>query len=264
MQPSSGTRQHSFSVKAVLLLCILWQARPEPVWAAKRETVVLTLPALQPGTTLPVYLGKTLQAGKTKAGTVFTVTTTQRVPVTAEGGYLKRGLAINGEVTASQAAAAGQPALLAVRFTEAHSREQSLPLRADTVAIATLLAVSDTYTPASDPSDRGNPSAANWTTRQVGGDEVYRSGWVGDVDDTVMRKVGFADYNGVYRLPRGEGANGKAALPQAMGAFSTTAKGLYGFDDGVQMNSSGGVLTLTGTKGVALKRGDNLLLQVVP
>ncbi len=71
--------------------------------------------------------------------------------------------------------------------------------------------------------DRGNSTPADWTTRQVGGDEVYRSAGSGKVYDRYSQPVGYADLNGVYRdSPVGR-------VPRAMGPFSTTATGLYGF-----------------------------------
>ena len=57
-----------------------------------------------------------------------------------------------------------------------------------------------------------------------------RSGWVGDVVGSGTRTVGSADYYGVYSLPvKLQGADG-AMVPRAMGVFSTTAEGLYGYD----------------------------------
>jgi hypothetical protein len=53
-------------------------------------------------------------------------------------------------------------------------------------------------------------------------------------------------------------------IPRAMGVFSTTAKGLYGYDEGAQMESSGGAITITNPGGQAVIRaGDHLLLEVV-
>jgi hypothetical protein len=76
--------------------------------------------------------------------------------------------------------------------------------------------------------------------------------------------VGSADYYGVYRLPaKLEGAD-SAMVPRAMGVFSTTAVGLYGYDEGAQLESSGGLITITNAKGNAVIRaGDDLLLEVV-
>jgi hypothetical protein len=125
------------------------------------------------------------------------------------------------------------------------------------------MAVDNTFLPSTGGADRGNPNPASWTTRQVGGDEVVRSGWVGDVVDTSTRKVGTADFYGVYSLPAriGEGER----VPKAMGVFSTTAKGMYGYEHGATLESAGGTMTITSPeKSVVIRNGDNMLLEVLP
>jgi hypothetical protein len=73
--------------------------------------------------------------------------------------------------------------------------------------------------------------------------------------------VGSADFYGVYGLPV---TIDGVRFPQAMGVFSTTAKGLYAYDTGATLESSGGVITVTNAeKGVVIRNGDNLLLEVV-
>jgi hypothetical protein len=53
-------------------------------------------------------------------------------------------------------------------------------------------------------------------------------------------------------------------FPRAMGVFSTTAKGLYGYDEGTRLESSGGLITIANPMGRAVIRaGDHLLLEVV-
>jgi len=127
------------------------------------------------------------------------------------------------------------------------------------IAIANFVQVGETFLPVQGGADRGNASEASWTTTQVGGDQVARSGWVGDVVGRGTRTVGRADYYGVYTLPAG------ASPERAMGVFSTTATGLYGFESDTSLNSSGGVITLTrsGGKRLEMRDGDNLLLEVV-
>jgi hypothetical protein len=50
-----------------------------------------------------------------------------------------------------------------------------------------------------------------------------------------------------------------------MGVFSTTASGLYGFDEGTSLRSAGGLITLTRVgKKLLVRNGDNILLEVVP
>jgi len=220
---------------------------------------------LPAGITLPVQMGRTLRAGKVKPRTVFQVKTTQRVPISAKG-YLKSGAKVRGEVVASDAGdgTAAHPSVLTIRFTQLSYRGTTVPVEIRAVAMANLMAVDDTFLPATGSTDRGNPNQASWTTRQVGGDEVVRSGWVGPVVGSGLRTVGSADYYGVYSLPEKlQGADG-AMVPRAMGVFSTTAKGLYGYDEGARLESSGGLITITNPMGRAVIRdGDNLLLEVV-
>jgi hypothetical protein len=226
---------------------------------------ITELQSLQTGITLPVQMGRTLRAGKVKPGTVFRVKTTQRVPVSANA-YLKRGAIVRGEVVASDAGdgTAAYSSTLTIRFTQLSYQGKTIPLETQAVAIANLMAVDDTFLPATGSTDRGNSNPASWTTRQVGGDEVVRSGWVGPVVGSGLRTVGRADYYGVYSLPATLKGTDGAMVPRAMGVFSTTAKGLYGYDEGARLESSGGLITITNPMGHAVIRaGDNLLLEVV-
>jgi hypothetical protein len=231
----------------------------------RKTQEISELRPLQAGVTLPVAVGRTLRAGKVKLGTVFLLKTTQRVPV-SEDAYLNRGAVVRGEVMRSDAGdrTAAHPATLAIRFTQLSYRGMTVPLVTRAVAMANLMDVDGTFLPLMGGPDRGNSSEASWTTAQVGGEEVVRSGWIGPVVGSGLRTVGRADYYGVYSLPEKlSGADG-AMVPRAMGVFSTTAKGLYGYDEGTQMESSGGLITITNPMGRAVIRaGDNLLLEVV-
>ena len=229
---------------------------------AQRSQVVSELQPLEAGITLPVQVGRTLRAGKVKRGTVFEVKTTQRVPV-SEGAYLKSGARVRGEVVVSDAGdgTAAHPSVLTIRFTQLSYGGRTVPLEVRAVAMANLMAVDDTFLPATGSTDRGNPSPASWTTRQVGGDEVVRSGWVGPVVGSGLRTVGSADYYGVYSLPVTVDGSG---VPRALGVFSTTAVGLYGYETGATLESSGGLITMTSPeKHAVIRNGDNLLLEVV-
>jgi hypothetical protein len=200
-----------------------------------------------------------------KPGTVFQVKTTQRVPISTNG-YLNRGAAVRGEVVTSDAGdgTAAHPSRLTVRFTQLSYRGMTVPLATRAVAMANLMDVDDTFLSMQGGADRGNASEASWTTRQVGGDEVVRSGWVGPVVGIGVRTVGSADYYGVYSLPAKLEGSDSAMVPLALGVFSTTAKGLYGYDEGAELESSGGFVTITNAKGrVVIRAGDDLLLEVV-
>jgi hypothetical protein len=234
--------------------------------ATSEDQAVMELHALRPGITLPVAMGRTLRAGKVKPGTVFLVKTTQRVFV-SDDGYLNWGAKLRGEVVTSDAGdgTAAHPATLTIRFTQLSYKGMSVPLATKAIAMANLMEVDGTFLPMmGGGADRGNSSEASWTTRQVGGDLVVRSGWVGPVVGVGLRSVGRADYYGVYSLPPTQEQGEGVMFPRAMGVFSTTAKGLYGYDEGTQMVSSGGLITITNPRGRAVIRaGDHLLLEVV-
>jgi hypothetical protein len=232
---------------------------------AQRDVAVSQLVAPSPGVTLPVQISRSLYAGKVPVGTRIVAKTTQRVPV-GEHLYLKRGAELMGVVVASSAGEKGatRPAMLTIEFTQLRYGKQTVPVRTKAIAIANFTDVGETFLPTTGGADRGNASEASWTTKQVGGDEVVRSGWVGDVVDSQMRTVGYADYWGVYSLPEKQSGGDGPALPRAMGVFSTRAAGLYGFDKGTELHSEGGTITLTREGGRVLVRdGDNLLLEVM-
>jgi hypothetical protein len=229
----------------------------------QRSHEVSELQALPAGITLPVQIGRTLRSGKVKPGTVIEAKTTQRVPTSASA-YLKRGASVRGEVVASDVGdgTAAHPSTLTIRFNQLSYRGQTVPLETRAVAVANLMAVDGTFLPATGGSDRGNNSPASWTTQQVGGDFVARSGWVGDVVGSGLRTVGDADFYGVYSLP--VKLFDGAVVPRAMGVFSTTAKGLYGYETGATLESSDGLITIKSPeKRVVVRDGDNLLLEVV-
>ena len=155
------------------------------------------------------------------------------------------------------------PATLLIRFTRLRYGRQSIPLRTKAIAIANFMEVGYTHMPTDGGPDMGIVSEANWTTKQVGGDSVIRTGWVGPVFGADRGKVGRADYYGVYSLPKASPNDGPS-FPRALGVFSMTAAGLYGFDSGCELRSADGTITLTSPKkSVELRNGDNLLLEVV-
>jgi hypothetical protein len=246
----------------LLASLLLLGAPPSAFGSAQRIVSVSTLEPLPAGVTLPVRLGRTLRAGKTRVGSAVIAKTTQRVPVT-EGTYLDRGAELEGKVVASVAGdgTSASPSVLSIEFTRLRYRKQTVAVMIRAIAIANFVQVGDTFLPVQGGSDRGNSSEASWTTTQVGGDQVVRSGWVGPVVGSGLRTVGSADYYGVYSLPAGAVA---ASVPRAMGVFSTTASGLYGFENGTSLSSSGGTITLSRAgKRLEMRDGDNLLLEVV-
>jgi hypothetical protein len=254
------------AVSAALLVALLLgsdgsaAAVAEARWRGMDPVKVLEpIPA---GLTLPVYLLHGVRAGAAKAGQQVEGTTTEAVPLT-QTTYLPAGARVEGRVLASRAAdrRAGVAAMLVIEFDRVSYRGTSVPLRARVLAVANATEVSRTFASSNDGSDRGNASPANWTTQQIGGDEVFREGWEGPVEDASMQRVGYADFRGVYA--NAPGRAGTAAVPRAVGVFSTTASGLYGFDAGARLEASGGKATFTSPEGLVVRTGDALLLEVV-
>ena len=249
--------------KAALLLALLVVLGPSA--QAQKAVAVSVLQPLLPGVTLPVRLSRSLVAGKVKPGTRIVAATTQRVPV-GERLYLHHGARLVGEVVASIQGdgTAAQPSTLAVRFSSLQYKHETVPILTKAVAIANFVQVDETAMPTNGGADRGNNSPASWTTRQVGGDLLDRSGWIGELVDGALHKVGSADYYGVYTLPRPPENRDGQAFPRALGVFSASAAGLYGIEEGTALHSANGVITLTRpARRLLLRNGDNLLLEVI-
>ena len=231
---------------------------------AQRRTPIESLGPVPAGITLPVALEHALRAGAARVGEPVTAATTQRVPLSVEH-YLPRGATVIGSVIASSGEdkATGQPAVIALRIDRLRYHGRTVPLRTRTLALANFTAVDDTAIPINGGGDRGEATPANWTTVQIGGDVLMRSGWIGVLDNGATQRVGYADFHGVYADPV-RGGSGGAALPRALGAFSSSVGGLYGFTDQARLSSTDGTLTVTSPGKLVLRTGDNLLLEVLP
>jgi hypothetical protein len=209
------------------------------------------LPELSGGTTLPVSLETALSAKHVRVGERITARLSQRVPL--GGGYLPAKARILGSIAAYDGHS------LSLRFNTLRLGDKTEPLEVRLVAAAFWMDVGQTRDPL-DGGDRGTSSPADWTTQQIGRDEVYRSGGSGTVYNQFSEPVGHADTEGVYAAP-------VAGVPaHAMGPFSTTASGLYDLQD-LRLISAGGsgmpiVLGLNGPKW-KLDTATALLLEVV-
>lgn len=187
--------------------------------------------------------------------------TTQRIFL-GNDQYMPHGAKVIGTVIASETGTTGRPAVLTLRFDRIEYQGRTVPIRTRTIAIANSVDVDGTRVPADGSTDRGNANSASWTTQQIGGDLLARSGWIGELVDGQLRRVGFADFHGVYADPP-SGATGDYAIPRALGVFSNTAQGLYGFDAGAKLHSVEGNTTISSPRKLVLRSGDNLL-QVLP
>ena len=209
------------------------------------------LESLPAGVMLPVSLEQRLDAGHVRAGEAITARLMQRVPL-ADGYYLSPKARVMGTVVAYDGGS------LTLRFERLRLGHEQQPLHVKLLAAGHWFEVGQTKVPL-EAADRALSNPWDWTTKQIGGDEVYRSGGSGVVYDRYSEPVGHADAYGVYAPGRMPGAT---AL--AMGPFSTTAHGVYGLL-GTEIASPGGaespiVLRLTSPKW-QLHGGTALLLQ---
>jgi hypothetical protein len=245
-------------VYALAMLGVVHSACGEKKWDGM--TPVQVLQDLPAGITLPVYLLHGVKAGSSAVGAPVEAVTTEPVPL-SKTAYLPQGTKVIGVVVKSRAGdrRAHVPAELTIAFNKVRYHSTSVTIQTRVLAVANAADVSETFASTNDGSDRGNASPANWTTRQIGGDQVYREGWEGPVENGRMEKVGYADFHGVYAYaPHGSAQD----LPRAVGVFSTDAQGLYGFDDRATLLSSGSVATVRSPGQLILRNGDALLLQI--
>jgi hypothetical protein len=222
-----------------------------PIYASKPAKQLVEP---QPGATLPVTMVTTVKPVHLVVGQPVTARFIQRVPVSTSS-YLPRNVEVLGHIVSSG------PSSVSILFTQLRWRDQTVAIHLQLVAAASPHNLLEASMPLG-ATDRGTSSPADWTTRQVGGDEVYRSAGWGKVYDQYSQPVGYADLHGVYQDPLSSGEPS-----HAMGPFSTTATGLHGFT-GVSIVSAGdaGVPITFGLSkpNWQLASGTALLLKVVP
>lgn len=196
------------SSSLILVLALMFPA------SAIAEVENLIAPAS--GYTLPILIGKTWKSQDLRPGESIAAKVIQRVPVSRKN-YLPSGTEIVGHVVAAN------PATISILFTQLRWKTKVVPIHVRLVAAASAFKVEQAKLPVGG-TDRGTSTPADWTTRQIGGDQVYRSAGSGKVFNRYSQPVGYADFAGVYANPEAKGD-----LPRAMGPFSVNAKGLYGF-----------------------------------
>jgi hypothetical protein len=211
------------------------------------------LQPVPPGTWLPVRLQTSLDAKHAHVGQLVSTVLAQRVPLDRDH-YLPPQARVLGHVVQVSKAS------LTIQFDQVVLRGQTEPIAVKLIAVAQWTAVEETGDPVG-ATDRSTSDPSEWTTRQVGGDEVYRSNWYGPVENQYSERVGQAGPHGVYADPRSPDG-----VPLALGPFSTTAHGLYDLPE-LTLASPGArhqpiVFGLVGPHW-ELHRADALLLEVV-
>jgi hypothetical protein len=231
------------------LIALLALGVAAPVHA--RVTSELTPPP--PGATLPVVINRTLKAHNLRPGEPIRAELVQTVPVN-KNVELPKGVSLDGHVVNVSESS------ISILFDHMSWKGRTVSVHVRLLAAAGMMDVSDTRVPLSGP-DRGTADANDWTTRQVGGDQILLQGGSGKVYDQYSQPVGYANYSGVYADPSLPGG-----LPRAMGPFSTNATGLHGLTE-FSIASAGGAdepITLTASKpNWTIRNGSALLLEVV-
>jgi hypothetical protein len=222
-----------------------------PIYASKPASHLV---APSPGTTLPITLNKTVKPTHLVVGRPIIARFIQRVPLSTVS-YLPPKVEVVGHVVSSNSSS------ISILFTQLRWKDETVPIHLQLVSAASPYDVFEASMPLG-ATDRGTSDPANWTTRQIGGDEVYRSSGWGKVYDQYSQPVGYADLNGVYQDPSSAGEP-----PRAMGPFSTTATGLHGLTGFsiVSAGDAGVPITLSVSKPKwQIASGTALLLKVVP
>jgi hypothetical protein len=220
--------------------------------------------AVPAGTILPVHLGTTLDSKKCRVGQVISGTIMQDVPL-APGDKLRAGTQIRGRVLEVEKTSNGVK--LTFVFDRVRTRKQEIPVLTNARAIASYLEVTAAGIP--NISDAG--PEWDWTTVQIGGDVVYGGP---DRVEAAGKLVGHAVKNGVVAQVSAvpnmgcRGAIDGNDEPQAFWLFSSSACGLYGYEDltiahAGRSNPEGQIVLVSPVK-IHIAAGSGMLLRVNP
>jgi hypothetical protein len=224
-----------------------------------------TIPA---GTILPVAVISSLNSRKVKLGQVIAARVMQDV-LLSPASTIHSGAKVMGHVIDVKPANAASGAQMSIRFDTVIVSRQRIPIIANLRALASMMAVEAAQLPETGP-DRGTSENA-WTTDQIGGEVVYRSG---GLVANGLSSVGEPTTNGgvlvhVSGKPgtkcRGE-IDGNDRL-QALWVFSSDACGVYDFA-GLEIVHAGrtnpvGLIILASDKGdFNVRAGSGMLLRV--
>jgi hypothetical protein len=225
-------------------------------------------------TAIPVIFTHTLKAGKDKQGEPIVAKTLQNI-VLPSGQQLPKGAVLKGRIVASRAFVFDptpyveqKPSVLSLRFENASTGGQSIPLRLSVRAMASPQETADALTVRyKDENDFVG------TKTLVGGD-VFAT------KDTVVRSaerdiVAYVRKDGVYaRLLASTNQNADGTIrcdatstEQAVGVFSPHSCGLYGYESAFLSNDgkdSKGVFTIESTHDtVWIESGSSAFLQLI-
>jgi len=223
-----------------------------------------TVPA---GTILPVRLNISISL-KTPPGKVITGRIMQNVWL-PNGMKIRDGAKISGHVTEVRPAENRAGPRIGFRFDAVEVSKRMIPIRANLRALASFMEVDEAQIPVMGP-DRGTPETA-WTTRQIGGDVVFRGG--GPVKEGGLL-VGKPVYDGVLGFTYSSAAGKCRGVvqgnnrPQALWLFSADACGIYGMPHvkiahAGRSDPMGEIMLNSNRPNLKIPSGSGMLLRVI-
>jgi hypothetical protein len=175
------------------LIAFLLLSIATPGYGVSGARVIKDLASPPPGTTLPVVINRTLKAHNLRPGEPISAPLIQSVPVGANL-VLPRGAKLDGHIVKVSDSS------ISILFDHLSWKERTIPVNVRLVAAAAMMNVYDTGVPLSGP-DRGTANRGDWTTQQIGGDQIFLSAGSGTVYDKYSQPVGYANLLGVYANP---------------------------------------------------------------
>jgi len=218
---------------------------------------------LSPRTTLPVVFTRGVDALHAHVGETVLAKTTQEIKL-AGGIKVPAGAEVSGHVVESvpfafdpTPYAKQRQSVLSIRFDTLRSGNLSLPLTVYVRAMADPVTSWDAQKPIPNADDSLK------ITSQIGGDLVNPS-----QDEVVSRSgdiVGYKRHGGIYaHLLSASNACDASDTEQAMGLYSASACGLYGFV-GDELEQSGTTLVLSSRhQSPKIWKNSTALLEVLP
>jgi hypothetical protein len=218
---------------------------------------------LLPGTLLPAMLSSSIDSHKNRPGDEIKARLMQDVPL-GNGHKLPAGTRVVGEITDVK------PSMVTLRFDRLFVRNNTIAIRTNLRALASMTEISDAQLPTNTVSGDFGSSVDDWNTVQVGGDVVY-----GRRGGPVMHGSSVVGHsllgNGVLAVPEAASdstcrADISSETPQAMWLFSASACGTYGYPD-LSIAHAGrsepiGIVVLAAPDRVRITAGSGVLLRV--
>lgn len=216
-------------------------------------------------TILPVMLNTTLDVRHDQTSKIVSATLKQNVAL-PDGGVLRKGAKVYGEVVGSTAATPGSPATLAIRFDQITTKTGKMGIVTELRALGSMNEVFQAKLPTNAIDDYGT-SPSDWVTNQIGGAGVFRgNGEVMEYGEVVGRATDYGAVTAKLIASPQRGCNSNGEHEQSLWVFSPSACGVYGYDDLVIVRGDKvppGTIELQSSRDFIIRGGSGLLLRVI-